>query len=120
MPKTIRLNAQETATIYRRNLSSVPMDIHFDAAALDGGQPMGEIEIRGSQWVFPKPALMQSLQAQNTVHAGFWDTFFSIRVTAHTNIEITFPGQAFDLSRWLIWAIAILVTVAILLFALTQ
>jgi hypothetical protein len=94
------------------------MVIHFDAVALEGGQPTGEVEIRGSQWVFPKPALIQPLQAQNTVHADFWDTFFSIRVTAHTNIEVTLPGQTFDLTRWLIWVVVVLIAIAILMFAL--
>lgn len=118
MPKIIRLKAEEKATIYQRNLSSVPMDIRFDAVALDGSQPRGEVEVRGSYWVFSKPALTQPLQPQNSVHAGFWDTFFSIRVTAYSDIEITFPKQKFDLTRWLVWAIAGLVAVAILLFAL--
>ena len=123
MPKTICLKAQETVTIYRRNFSSVPMDICFDAVALDRGQPMGEVAVQGSNWGFPKPALMQPLQPQNNVHAGFWDTFFSIRVTAHTDLEITFPGQKFDLSPWLIWAIAAIILVvatAALIFSLAQ
>ncbi|MGD1906182.1 MAG: hypothetical protein ACFB0C_09335 [Leptolyngbyaceae cyanobacterium] len=123
MPKTICLKTQETATIYRRNFSSVPIDIQFDAIALDGGQPIGEVEVQGSNWVFPKPPSTQPLQAQNTVHAGFWDTFFSIRVTAHTPIEITFPQKGIDLSRGLIFVIAAVILIAasaVVIFAIAQ
>jgi hypothetical protein len=120
MPRTLHLSAQETATIYRRNFSSVPMEIHFDARAASGSEPIGEVEVQGSNWVFPKPAVVQPLQPQNTVHVGFWDTFFSIQVTAHTDLEITFPGRQLDPSRWLIWAIAAAVLiVAVSVFILT-
>jgi len=119
MPQTIRLKAQEKTTIYRRHFSSVPIDIHFDAAALTGDQPTGEVEIRGSHWVFPKPPAIQPLHAQNQVRVGFWDTFFSIQVTAHTPIEITFPQQKFNLSPWVIVAIAAVVAIAILMLGIT-
>jgi hypothetical protein len=81
MPKTIRIPAQETVTIYRRNFSSLVMDIPFDAVALNEEAPKGEVTIQGSNWVLPKPAVTQPLQPHNQVRAGFWDTFFSIRVT---------------------------------------
>jgi hypothetical protein len=56
MPKTIRIPAQETVTIYRRNFSSLVMDIPFDAVALNEEAPKGEVTIQGSNWVFPKPS----------------------------------------------------------------
>jgi hypothetical protein len=54
MPKTIRIPAQETVTIYRRNFSSLVMDIPFDAVALNEEAPKGEVTIQGSNWVFPR------------------------------------------------------------------
>ena len=120
MTKTIRLKAEETAIIYRRNFSSVPMDIRFEAVSLDGGTPSGTVTIRGSDWVFPKSAITQPLSPQNRVHAGFWDTFFSIEVTAHGDIDIISPGQRVELNRWLIWAIVGIVIVAVLIAFIGQ
>lgn len=111
MPKTIPIAAQETVTIYRRNFSSLVMDISFDAVAPDGGAPRGEVIIQGSTWVFPKPAVIQPLQSHNQVRAGLWDTFFSIRVTAHIPLEITLPGRTGFPFGWLMGAIAIGVAV---------
>jgi hypothetical protein len=89
MAKQIHLQAGETTVIYRRNFSSVPALIHFEAIAANGNPPQGTVEIRGSQWIFPKPPQQQPLQAMNTVEAGFWDTFFAIAVTADTDLTIT-------------------------------
>lgn len=111
MPKTICIAAQETVTIYRRNFSSLVMDIPFDAVAPDGGAPRGEVMIQGSNWVFPKPAVTQPLQPHNQVRAGFWDTFFSIQVTAYAPVEITLSGRGRFPLGWLIGAIAIGVVV---------
>lgn len=120
MAKTIRLAARTAATIYRRNWSSVPTTVHFDAIATDGGEPMGTVEVRGSHWIFPKPMTTHPLQAQNTFHAGFWDTFFAIHVTAHTGIEVTVPGNSSSRLPWLLGAIAIVAVAAGLLAVMAQ
>lgn len=91
------------------------MDFHFHASALDGGQPQGEVEIRGSNWIFPKPPVIQPLEADNVVHAGFWDTFFSVAVTAHGAIEITTPKRNSDVSRWIVWAVVLVIVVAVVI-----
>ncbi|WP_155834605.1 hypothetical protein [Leptolyngbya sp. PCC 6406] len=115
MTQTISLKAGETAIIYRRSFSSVPIEICFYATALAGSDPKGELEIQGSRWVFPRPPLLYPLQPQNIVKAGFWDTFFKIKVTAHIDLEITFPGQKLDRSRWLIWVIVCVLIAATLI-----
>jgi hypothetical protein len=113
MAKTIQLKPGKTAKIFQRNLSSVPMDFHFHASALDGGKPQGEVEIRGSNWIFPKPPITQPLEANNAVHAGFWDTFFSVTVIAHGEIEITTPNRHTSINRWIIWAVVVTVILAV-------
>ena len=89
MAKQIHLKAGKTTVIYRRNFSSVPAQLHFEAIAANGHPPEGTIEIRGSQWIFPKSPQQQPLQVMNIVEAGFWDTFFAIVVTADTDLTIT-------------------------------
>lgn len=113
MPKTIRLKSGEQVKIFSRNFSSVPVDFHFQATALDGGSPNGEIIIQGSNWIFPKPPVTQPLQAHNSVHAGFWDTFFSVFIMAHNDLEITTPKGKANLSRWIIWAAVAIGVVAV-------
>ncbi|NEQ43413.1 MAG: hypothetical protein F6K00_07580 [Leptolyngbya sp. SIOISBB] len=120
MVKTISLKADEKAVIYRRNFSSVPMQIRFDAIATNGGPPKGQVEIRGSNWIFPKPPSQQPLHATNSVSAGFWDTFFAIAVTADTDLTITLPSHQFSFSTPLLWGlVAIVSIIAIAVFWLS-
>jgi hypothetical protein len=120
MVKQLSLKAGETTVIYRRNFSSVPMQIHFEAIATHGHPPQGTVEIRGSQWIFPKPPVQQPLHAMNTVKAGFWDTFFAIAVTADTDLTIVLPGrQSQALSPWLWGFLAVICGVAAMIFMLS-
>ena len=97
MDKTIRLKAGESTQIINRNFSSIPMEYMFTATAVTGGDPFGEIEIRGSNWIFPKQPQTRPLQRQNSVKAGYWDTFFRVTVTADTDLELSLPQRALGL-----------------------
>ena len=120
MPKIIRVRPGEKVTIFRRNFSSVPIDFHFHASALDGGQPDGEVEIQGSDWIFPKKPTTQPLQKHNVVHAGFWDTFFSVSVIAHGEVEISTPKRSSNLTRWIVWPVIIVMVIVVVTFLLAQ
>ena len=120
MPKIIRVRSGEKVTIFRRTFSSVPIDFHFHASALDGGQPDGEIEIRGSEWIFPKQPISRPLQKDNVVHAGFWDTFFTVSVIAHDEVEISTPKGRANLSRWIVWSVIVVMVIAVVTFLLAQ
>jgi hypothetical protein len=117
MTKTIRLKAEEKATIFRRNFSSVPIAYRFQAVALDGRKLAGEVEVQGSNWIFPKPPSMQALQADNVVHAGFWDTFFRVSVIAHRDLEVSIPTRGYHVMRWPIWfGVLVLIIATVILF----
>ena len=122
MTETIRLRAGEKATLFTRSLSSVPMSYHFQARVLDEGALDGEIEIRGSRWIFRTPPSTQQLQAQNIVYAGFWDTFFSVSVIAHCDMELTIPARQHPHAlRWIVWgAVLVLVIAAFVVFFLAR
>jgi len=118
METTIRLRAGEKATILSRRFSSLPMAYHFQARAIDGASPDGEVEIQGSHWIFRKPPLTQPVQADNVVHAGFWDTFFSVVVIAHADIEVTFPKRRLYLASWIVWAVVLVILAVLAIFFL--
>lgn len=120
MTKHIDCKEGETVEIYRRRFSSVPTKICFEAIAVDGQQPKGEVEIRGSNWIFPKSPSRQPLQAMNVVSVGFWDTFLAIAVTAHTDLSITLPLRQFKDYRGWLWAlVAVTISVAVGVFLLS-
>lgn len=96
------------------------MDFQFSASALGGGKPEGEIEIRGSNWIFPKPPVTQPLEADNVIHAGFWDTFFAVTVIAHGAIEITTPKRHAPINRWIIGSMAAIVVAAVVIATLAS
>ena len=114
MAETIRLRSGEKATIFTRSLSSVPMSYHFQATALDEGTLDGEVEIRGSRWIFRTPPSTQRLQIHNIVRAGFWDTFFSVSVIAHSDMEVTIPTRSPHGMRWIVWLAALVLLMAAL------
>jgi len=109
METTIRLRAGEKATILSRRFSSLPMAYHFQARSIDGTSPDGEVEIQGSHWIFRKHPSIQPLQEDNVVRAGFWDTFFSVAVIAHADVEVTFPKRRLHLASWILWAVVLAV-----------
>ncbi|WP_204140993.1 hypothetical protein [Halomicronema sp. CCY15110] len=121
MVKQIHLKAGETTVVYRRNFSSVPMQIHFEAIAANGHPPQGTVEIRGSQWIFPKSPVQQPLQAMNTVEAGFWDTFFAIAVTADTDLTITRANrQSGGRFLWILGLVVGISAIAVAMVLLTS
>ncbi|MGF1459423.1 MAG: hypothetical protein ACFBSG_10395 [Leptolyngbyaceae cyanobacterium] len=120
MVKQIHLQAGDTSIIYRRSFSSLPTTIHFEVAAADMSAPLGLIEVRGSTWILAHPPKTQPLQFTNSIKVGFWDTFFAIAVTAHTDITITLSGRPTGLSPLIgVAAIAVVAVIAVLMMLLT-
>jgi len=115
---TIRLRAGEKATILSRRFSSLPMAYHFHATALDGTSPDGEAEIQGSHWIFRKHPSIQPLQEDNAVSAGFWDSFFSVAVIAHADVEVTYPNRRLHLASWILWAVVLVILAVLAIFFL--
>ncbi len=121
MAKTISLQSGEKATLFTRSLSSVPMSYHFQATARDVNTLDGDIEIRGSRWVFRTPPSTQRLQAHNVVHAGVWDTFFSVSVIARCDMDVTIPTRRSHSMRWIVWlAVLVLLMAAAVVFFLAR
>ena len=118
MAETMQLRSGEKAVIFSRSLSSVPMTYHFQATALDGGPPDGQVEIQGSHWIFRKPVLTQQLQPHNVVHAGFWDTFFKVSVIAHGDVTVTLAERGS--SRWIVYLVALVIVAALVVFLLAR
>ena len=118
MNTTIRLHAREKATILSRRFSSLPMAYHFQARAIEGTSPDGEVEIRGSHWIFRKPPSTQPLQEDNVVRAGFWDSFFSVVVIAHADIEVTYPNRHLRGSWWFVSGVVLVILAALAIFFL--
>ena len=111
MAKTVRILNGEKAKLYTRNLSSIPTSYHFQAIALNDKTLDGTIEVKGSRWIFPTPPLTKPLQANNSVKAGFWDTFFSVSVIAHCDMDVVIPNNNSGSIRWSIWLVLITLVV---------
>ena len=113
-----KVTSGRKATILSRRFSSLPMAYHFHAKGIDGISPDGEVEVRGSHWIFRKPPSIQPLQEDNVVRAGFWDTFFSVAVIAHADIEVTFPKRHLRRSWWIVSGVVLLILAALAIFFL--
>lgn len=72
---------------------------------------MKQIEIKGSNWIFPKQAETQELHGDNEAEKKIWDTFYSVYVTPKTDTKITLTSSPIK-NIW-IYIIFALVIVAI-------
>jgi hypothetical protein len=110
--KTIRVEAGKATKIIGKFSNSIAATYEFTATCeLSNHTPTGTIDIRGSNWIFPKASTIQPLQVENTVSKSMWDTFFSVYVSSDHDVIITMKNQQVD-KLWMIIAIAIVVMVA--------
>jgi len=115
---TINIKAGEKTRIIHKFSNSLGVSYRFMAQSVKVGEKIsGEVEISGSSWFFPKPAVMQPLQEDNVVTKGMWDTFYSVYVTPKSDVTVNLTGSALQ-SRFLyvIAALVVVVTAAIVSF----
>ncbi len=106
--KEITVVAGSRVAIIRRAFSSVPLDYRFSATAAMPGQTLsGTVEVKKSRWLLPGPLEKRSLQANNVVTAGMWNTFMSVDVVPDVDIVITMEGW-----RWTRVIILLLIAAA--------
>ena len=100
---TIQISAGQTKKILSKFSNSIPTTYQFSATTTGGDAPTGAVAVKGSSWVFPKPAETQPLQAKNTVTKSMWNVFFSVSVTPDQDVTIGFQTshwQVRDLLKW--------------------
>ncbi len=117
--RVVDVAAGERRQILRRVSNSVAMAYRFRAEPVDdGGRVSGLVEVRGSNWIFPKPPTTQPLEADNTVDKGAWDTFFSVVVIPDGDVRIAMEDRTMRSGRLLAGIVAAIVALAIAVAAL--
>ena len=86
---------------------------------MPNGDLAGSVEIKGSNWIFPKAIERLPLQPTNTFTASVLDTFFSVYVIPEVDIVISLPSKSFGGLLWLIGLVVVIVVLAASLFLLT-
>lgn len=116
--KEIQIAAGCRTRIIQRRFSSLAMTYSFNAApTAQDGDVAGVVEVKGSDWIFPKPGKQVPLQQVNTVKAGMWDTFFSVYVTPESDVYISLPSRSLGRrGLWLVGAVMAVVLIAIAFF----
>lgn len=118
--KEIQITAGCKTRIIRRQFSSLSTVYTFKVIpTIQDSYLAGTVEIKGSDWIFPKPAQRIPLQSSNTVVAGVWDTFFSVYVLPEVDVVVTMPSKSFGGLLWLMGLALVVVVVAIALFLFT-
>lgn len=70
--KQFNISAGQRTRIIHHQFSSFPMEYRFSVEAADSAHSFtGQVEVRSTKWVFPRPAQMFPLQADNLVSAGY-------------------------------------------------
>ncbi len=113
----IKLPAGKRTLVFRRVSSSIPMDYRFRVFTENGEAVSGTLEVQGSQWIFPKPVQKTALKSDNTVSAGYWDTFFSVYMTADTDAKVEAPKRSSMKWIWILLLILSILMAAALIIA---
>ncbi len=110
--KTIQIKAGERKRIIFQFSNSLLQTYNFSAKTLAGDKDAsGTIEVKGSNWIFPKAGIISDLKPENSVEKGMWETIFSVYVTPESDTEVTLTSAPVK-NLWL-YLIIILVVVAI-------
>jgi len=117
---TIAIKAGERQRIIRKFSGSIVATYQFSAEPVNSTDTLsGTVEVKGSRWLFSKPVETQSLQRQNSVHKGMWDTFYSVYVVPDVDVDISFAGSHLA-PRWMYITIAVFILMlAVGLFIIT-
>jgi fumarylacetoacetate (FAA) hydrolase family protein len=120
--EVIEIKAGERRRIMRVFFSSVPMTYQFRAEPLEGDDGVsGTVEVKGSNWVFPKLAVTKDLEEDNAVDKGAWDTFFGVTVVPDADVRIFTEERAMrsiGIFAAIIGAIVVLAVVVVVLASL--
>jgi len=110
--KTIEVKSGGKKCIIKRFSNSLQTTYSFSAKPVNPGDAVsGVIEVRGSNWIFPKPPVTLELQHDNSVEKGMWDTFYSVYVVPKTDVKISFKASQYR-HGW-IYLIIILIILAV-------
>lgn len=117
--KEIQIAAGHKTRIIRRQFSSLATTYTFEVVPANPNDGLvGTLEVKGSDWIFPKAAKRVPLQPNNRVTAGVWDTFFSVYVIPEVDVVVTLPSKSWGSLLWLIGLVVVVIAVAISLFLL--
>ena len=108
--KTFEIKAGERARVLQRFSNSLQASYGFDVEPMVPGQEVsGTVEVKGSNWIFPKPITTQQLAASNSVEKGMWDTFYSVYVIPNIDVRVKTTGvQSSKMWLYLLIAAAVI------------
>ena len=120
--KTLELSAGKRTRIIRNFSNSIPMSYCFTAESMTKGKNKdisGKVEVRGSNWIFPRQPLVLELNKNNVVKKRAWDSFYSIYVTPDIDTLIVFKRTRFNILTMLIPLLIGVVAIIIVLSMFT-
>ena len=117
--KEIQIAAGSRTRIIQRQFSSLKVTYTFTASPMGQDSHLaGTVEIKGSDWILPKPLQRLPLKPTNTVTAGVWDTFFSVYVIPEVDVVISLPSKSMGSLSWLLGLLILVVGIAIVILLL--
>lgn len=118
--RSVAIKAGERKRILRKLQGSMGGIYAFTAIpSVAGETPSGLVEVKGSNWIFPKPVMSQALEVENRVTRGTWDTFYSVYVTPDQDLTVQLENPAISkLTTYLVLS-AVIVAIALAAFAMT-
>ncbi len=110
--RTIDIKAGDRMCIISQFSNSLSQTYKFSASPKDEGTALsGKVEVKGSNFLFPKPPIVQELQSENEVAKRMWDTIYTVYVTPDVDIRLTL--QSGNSNALWVYLIIILIIVAV-------
>lgn len=109
----------ERKRIIRRISNSMQMTYQFEAEPLSAQDKLsGTVEVAGSNWIFPKAAIIQGLESDNSVSKGAWDTFYSVYVTPDCDVSISINQSRISQLPLLLLGAGLIILLAVVSFVI--
>ncbi len=110
--KKIEIKSGEKKCIINRFSNGLQTTYNFSAEPAKAGDKLcGIVEVRGSNWIFPKPPVVLDLAPDNAVEKGMWDTFFKVYVVPGTDVRISLKASQYR--RGWIYLVIVLIILAV-------
>lgn len=108
--KTFEIKAGERERVIRKFSNSLALTYSFDVEPLDLSDVVsGVVEVVGSNWLAPKPAITKELNTSNFVEKGIWDTMYSVYVIPDVDVRVSMAKANFN-KMWPLLLFGIAVT----------
>ena len=115
--KVIVIAAGERKRIIHRVSNSIPASFHLNLEAANEDETLqGILEIETSAVLLDKKVKQIALEPEMTLHAGFWDAFYTVHLVAEQDVKLSYSAKATKTTRNIYYFALLIAVIALLVY----